>query len=233
MLDCEEYDPPYHVDAEVLAGDRTRVPDGWADPEDTALIAEELAARPARFRDDAGRPLNPRGRTGIEGRGLLARWGPNPSVMIAVVRTHIEEVGPELLVNPGEETRPPGIPKGFLLPDETVKVAFHRVIAQDTAWSAEDHVPVELESAYAYDARQTDHAWVETTGLLLAGKAEDLPKRFTIESESEDPTWLTLDADLINSLPSGQARMMGDVVRALVDSGHLASAQGDRILAAT
>ena len=24
-----------------------------------------------------GLPLNPRGRTGIEGRGMLGRWGPN------------------------------------------------------------------------------------------------------------------------------------------------------------
>ena len=153
--------------------------------------------------------------------------------MIAVVRTPHGEMWPELLVNPGEDHRIPSIPKGFLLPGETVTAAFHRVIAQDTAWSAVKYIPVELKSSYTYDARQTDHAWVETTGLLLVGKAEDLPKRFQIESEAEDPMWLFLDADLINRLPPGQARMMSDVVRALADSGHLAADQGERILAAT
>ncbi|NIT95074.1 MAG: NUDIX hydrolase, partial [Actinobacteria bacterium] len=33
MLDCPAYDPPYHVSETVLAADRLRGSDGWADPE--------------------------------------------------------------------------------------------------------------------------------------------------------------------------------------------------------
>ena len=35
-----------------------------------------------------GRPLNPNGRTGIRGRGLLGRWGPNHAADPLVTRMH-------------------------------------------------------------------------------------------------------------------------------------------------
>jgi hypothetical protein len=85
ILDCEGYDPPYFVAPEVLAAGRDRRPDGWADPEE--MEPDALGERPARFRDDQGRPLNPRGRTGVAGRGVLGLWGPNASVVGVVLRT--------------------------------------------------------------------------------------------------------------------------------------------------
>ena len=36
--------------------------------------------------DSNGRPLNPRGRTGLVGRGLLGRWGPNHAADPIVTR---------------------------------------------------------------------------------------------------------------------------------------------------
>jgi ADP-ribose pyrophosphatase len=92
LLDCEGYDPPYHLDLSVLNNDRLKVDGGWADPEDFGLIADELAAIESRFKDDEGRPLNPRGRTGIAGRGLLGLWGPNAAVAALVVRDAIGRV---------------------------------------------------------------------------------------------------------------------------------------------
>ena len=38
--------------------------------------------------DEAGRPLNPRGRTGLRGRGLLSKWGPNHAADPVVTRVH-------------------------------------------------------------------------------------------------------------------------------------------------
>lgn len=38
--------------------------------------------------DDLGRPLNPRGRTGLRGRGWLHSWGPNHAVDTIVTRYH-------------------------------------------------------------------------------------------------------------------------------------------------
>ena len=36
--------------------------------------------------DKAGRPLNIRGRTGLQGRGILGRWGPNHAADPVVTR---------------------------------------------------------------------------------------------------------------------------------------------------
>ncbi|MHC4066835.1 MAG: phosphotransferase, partial [Planctomycetota bacterium] len=88
VLDCPDYDPPYYVDPSVLANDGVKVADGYADPEDVKQLGEEIASRSAGRRDQLGRPLNPRGRTGIAGRGLLGYWGPNLSVAAVVIRTN-------------------------------------------------------------------------------------------------------------------------------------------------
>ena len=40
--------------------------------------------------DPEGRPLNPRGRTGMRGRGLLGKWGPNHAADPIVTRFHPE-----------------------------------------------------------------------------------------------------------------------------------------------
>ena len=75
------------TDAEVLA----RPP--WADPSDTQSMGNQLRERltyegPIRFEDGTGRPLNPRGRTGLRGRGKLGRWGPNHAVDLLLTRDH-------------------------------------------------------------------------------------------------------------------------------------------------
>ena len=57
--------------------------DKWADPPGVRELRDELEKRltyepggKINFGGD-GAPLNPRGRTGLRGRGLLGQWGPN------------------------------------------------------------------------------------------------------------------------------------------------------------
>ncbi|HNV71622.1 MAG TPA: phosphotransferase, partial [Candidatus Ozemobacteraceae bacterium] len=68
-----EYRPPWHVIPAVLANDGTKVPSGWADPEDHLRIPDlrqrQSLSGTLNF-DTEGRPLNPSGRTGIAGRGF-------------------------------------------------------------------------------------------------------------------------------------------------------------------
>ena len=76
---------------------------GWADPADPRSITAELKLRntysssiclcsPPSTLGDAltfdilGRPINPRGRTGMQGRGLLGKWGPNHAADPIVTR---------------------------------------------------------------------------------------------------------------------------------------------------
>lgn len=42
--------------------------------------------------DCSGRPLNPEGRTGLRGRGVLGRWGPNHAADPIVSRFHDDQL---------------------------------------------------------------------------------------------------------------------------------------------
>ena len=86
--DAPSYNPQEFTDDVVLD---QGVAQGWADPptpqEVPDLMQRETYEGPISF-DAAGRPLNPRGRTGVRGRGLLGRWGPNHAADPIVTRHH-------------------------------------------------------------------------------------------------------------------------------------------------
>ena len=86
------YDPPRHTEPSVL---QNSGPGGWAEgpePDREAIErrgSHELQARQQVWKyDDLGRPLNPRGRTGIADRGALGKWGANHAGD-AVVTRHV------------------------------------------------------------------------------------------------------------------------------------------------
>ena len=76
------YSPPAFTHTAVVDNDCSVKKGGWADPMSvSALTKEEWSQRvshegPVMF-DAQGRPVNPRGRTGLADRGLLGKWGPN------------------------------------------------------------------------------------------------------------------------------------------------------------
>jgi ADP-ribose pyrophosphatase len=202
VLDCEEYDPPYFVAPSVLAAGRDVDPAGWADPEDPD--EELLAQRPARFRDDRGRPLNPRGRTGIAGRGLLGLWGANASVMAVVLRTSEVTGDLEVLLGTREEGARVELPQGFLLLDEDPQEGLARVLRTDTGW--EPDAPADLVSeGYAYDARQTDHAWVEVRAFVVDAEEGGAPDVLEPGGDFDELSWWPLDGSTMTRMLAGQA----------------------------
>lgn len=66
----------------------------WADHDFAEEMVEDLKRHrltyegPIEFDKASGRPLNPRGRTGLTGRGSLGRWGPNHAIDVIVTRHH-------------------------------------------------------------------------------------------------------------------------------------------------
>ena len=85
------YAAPYFVDESVLANSKSQSPGGWADDEvdlstsspAASSLRDELRQRKTfeadgRVQFDAfGYPRNPRGRTGLAGRGVFGQFGPN------------------------------------------------------------------------------------------------------------------------------------------------------------
>ena len=109
------YQPSYFVAHDVLENSGHS-----ADPEDITVISEEdpLIGRPSyegalQF-DPEGYPRNPRGRTGMRGRGKLYRWGPNFASDPVVVRE------PELgRYQVRDVPNPPPQSRNFQLPPQT------------------------------------------------------------------------------------------------------------------
>ena len=77
-FDWADYNPTEFTDDVVLT---QGVAQGWADPPTPQRVPDLMQRKSyeggmADFLDKAGVPLNPRGRTGMRGRGLLGKWGP-------------------------------------------------------------------------------------------------------------------------------------------------------------
>ena len=75
-----EYSPVPFVAPSVLAAERSDAnPNGWADSlrPNLAELKHRLSCEGPLFFDADQRPVNPRGRTGVCGRGMLGKWGPN------------------------------------------------------------------------------------------------------------------------------------------------------------
>ncbi len=233
ILECPEYDPPYHVDGSVLEQDRTRRPGGWADPEDFAAVAQEPRTRDAQFHDEAGRPLNPRGRTGIAGRGLLGLWGPNCAVALILLRSGAVEGSRKILLGNREGDPQLELPKGFLLPGEEIASAARRILALETGWR-----PAALEyetvfEGYTYDPRQTDHAWVESRALFLSCGEDVRSADLQPGGDFAEVRWWPFDAETINRIETGQARFIRHAVQRLGETGRMERADADKLLAAT
>ncbi|MHC5028680.1 MAG: phosphotransferase, partial [Planctomycetota bacterium] len=167
LLDCESYAPPYYVAPEVLAHDRTKVDGGWADPEDVSAMDLSTIAETSRWKDDQQRPLNPRGRTGIAGRGLLGRWGPNPAVTAIVIRKPERDAEFEVLLARRDVDGDPELPAAFVRDGEDEYGALKSMLEMELAWTdGVGDAEIVFDQA-AYDARQTDHAWVHAKAMLV------------------------------------------------------------------
>ncbi len=233
LLECPDYDPPYHVDPAVLANDRTKTEGGWADPEELELVKDEPRIRAAKRRDDSGRPLNPRARTGIAGRGLLGLWGANLSVAVTVVRTNEGTGQLEILLGNQEGGQDLDLPKGFVLPGEAPEAAVGRVLERETGWRPPEAEREVVFSGYTYDRRQTDHAWVESRVFLVSAASDLGRSRFQAGGEFDEIRWWPLEAGTVNRVPSGRARFVREAVAKLVEDGRIERELAESLLAAT
>jgi ADP-ribose pyrophosphatase len=229
VVECPGYEPPYHVAASVLDASGA---EGWADPEDLGALGEVLAARPAKHRDEQGRPLNPAGRTGLAGRGLLGLWGPNPSVVAVLLRAVGDPAAIEVALGEGRGGGRLELPKGFLRPEEDPAVGVRRVL-EGEAGCRVAVTGEELSSGYAYDPRQTDHAWVESHAHLLFDADGSLPDLLVPGGAFDEIKWWPLEAATVNRMPSSQAAILRAAVQRLTETGRLEPDAARRLLEST
>lgn len=164
-----DYQPPYYVAPVVLANDSTVNPKGWADPEDISLLAEIPAeSMSGRLSHDAlGRPLNPAGRTGMAGRGLLGKWGPNYAADPIITRVNRTLVAVEMLAVQRKDNGQWAIPGGMVDKGEEVSETLSRELREETGVTLDMGQGRLIYRGYVDDRRNTDHAWMETTAKHL------------------------------------------------------------------
>jgi len=140
-------------------------------------------------------PLNIRGRTGLSGRGILGRYGPNHAADPIVTRWKRTENGHVLKHQESErpilqfvsiqrrDTGEWAIPGGMVDPGETVSTTVKREFmeeAMDTTGDRSSNVEEidkmvssffangqKIYSGYVDDPRNTDNAWMETVAFLF------------------------------------------------------------------
>jgi len=231
--DSDSYNPPYFVDSSVLEHDRSKVEGGWADPEDFGLVPAENGQPESKYKDEQGRALNPRGRTGIAGRGLLGRWGSNLAVASVLVRSQRHTRSCEILVGRRPEQTGLELPEGFVLSGEKSQDAIVRVVRKDTGWEPRTRGFGVVFEGYTYDPRQTDHAWVESRAYLIVEKETDTPDTFNSSGNYEEVKWMPLNSDTVNRFPARQAQFVRDAVRQMIVEDVLAADQAELMLAKT
>ncbi|XP_040927694.1 ADP-ribose pyrophosphatase, mitochondrial isoform X2 [Betta splendens] len=141
-----------------------------------------------------GKPLNPRGRTGVTGRGLLGRWGPNHAADPIVTRWKVDAQGVKMHHSVSKQPilqfvsimrKDCGewaIPGGMVDPGEQVSLTLQREFSEE-ALNSLSASPSEKEEilkriiklfkssgfqvykGYVDDPRNTDNAWMETVAV--------------------------------------------------------------------
>lgn len=189
----EEYDPPYFT--EGIIGKP------WADPEIGGGFTPVWNSLDQKYKVDRkshsgtydvvdGYPLNVAGRTGLRGRGILGKWGPNHAADPIVTRWK-RDVDDQVAQHPvtckpvlqfvsirRRDNKQWAFPGGMVDPGEVISQTLKREFLEETMNSlgmsenakitAETHLEdffskgEDIYKGYVDDPRNTDNAWMET-----------------------------------------------------------------------
>ncbi len=210
--DYPKYNPPYHTDKNVL--DNIGI---WADIEDIKKInfKNRSSFEGNLIFDNDGYPLNPKGRAGIKGRGLLGKWGPNFAADPIITRNHPENNKLELLVIKRSDTGDWAIPGGMVDKKEDAMTTALRELIEEALIENSNfnmHGAKLIYSGYVHDPRNTDNAWIESSAFHKHLKnSENL--KLKAGDDATDVKWLELTEKNINSLYANHPKLVKLVLK--------------------
>lgn len=173
-----------------------------------------------------GYPLNPVGRTGIVGRGLLGRWGPNHAADPIVTRWKRDNTG---AVQTDERTGKPvlqfvaiqrrdsgewAIPGGMVDPGETISATLMREFMEEALNVLEKNnieketlqnsikefftKGKEIYKGYVDDPRNTDNAWMETVAINFHNEDNAVIGKLALKAgdDARDVRWMDVNREI-------------------------------------
>jgi len=206
----ETYAPPEYTAAVVFKHEGQ-----WADPPNVldvkrTFLTKTLAGDVAVGLDEQGRPLNPLGRTGLRGRGLLGRWGRNQAGDPLLTRVHPEMGRLQLLVIERKDSGQKALPGGMVDEGEEIAATVARELSEETGARVSFEGATTIFTGVVDDPRNTDNAWMETT--VLHKHLTDAEQRQTTLQVGDDAravSWINVDQQLLASMYASH----GDYVR--------------------
>lgn len=239
-----DYSPPEFTHPKVLAAPE------WAESADFEKAVAERASEadteklerlfpsyePSHFED--GRPRNPRGPTGLRGRGVLGKYGANFAADPIVFRIHQAD-GSEHLQMVSIQRRDNGkwaIPGGMVDHGEQVSETLARELAEEALGKEVDPQQVEhweknlsqifasegveVYRGYVDDFRNTDGAWMETSAfyVLLNQRHSQLLQwdlRLVPGDDASDARWMDVSAKELENMHANHSEIVGKAVQIL------------------
>jgi ADP-ribose pyrophosphatase len=140
------YHPAEFTHPSVLANDRSVKKGGWADPQEwSPSLSDEVKQRACHSLEKAGKvpfgtdgkPRNPVGRTGLVGRGLLGKWGPNQAADPLVTRFEPVTGALQMVAVQRADTKAWAIPGGMVDDGELVSATLRREFTEEAAGSGD------------------------------------------------------------------------------------------------
>ena len=175
---------------------------------------------------DSGCPLNPVGRTGITGRGLLGRWGPNHAADPIVTRwkrngngalqidRQTEKPVLQFVAIQRRDTSEWAIPGGMVDAGENISSTLKREFMEETmnALEKSNNEIEELEASidkffsngdemyngYVDDPRNTDNAWIETCATNFHDENGNTVGNMVLEAgdDASNVRWMDVNKSL-------------------------------------
>ncbi|XP_023309015.2 ADP-ribose pyrophosphatase, mitochondrial isoform X2 [Lucilia cuprina] len=168
--------------------------------------------------DSNGCPVNPIGRTGLRGRGLLGRWGPNHAADPIVTRWKRDTEGNivksaqsdknilQMVAIQRHDNKMWAIPGGMVDPGEKVSTTLKREFIEEALDCSDEKLKIEqffaqgteVYKGYVDDFRNTDNAWMETVAYNFHDDSgSQIGKiQLTAGDDAASVRWLDLDKNL-------------------------------------
>lgn len=226
-IDWEQYNPPYFTSKHILNQPLSDPEiDAGFEPNWNSVDGKiDRSSFMGKYKIHNGYPLNPVGRTGLRGRGVLYRWGPNHAADPIVTRwkkidskikTDEETLKPilQFIAIKRRDCNEWAIPGGMVDPGEVVSATLKREFLEEALnsleLSADNKQTIEeslnnffdlgvtVYEGYVDDIRNTDNAWIETTAKNFHDENGDIFGNMKLKAGDDaiGVSWLDLSSKL-------------------------------------